>query len=38
MRDVFEKDMSELQLRTDQLPKLLRPLYGLTDSGDYWHE
>jgi hypothetical protein len=37
-RDVFiEKPASELELEPDQAVQLLRPLYGLDDSGDFWY-
>jgi hypothetical protein len=36
MRDVYIKPSDECELNTNQVLKLLRPLYGLADSGDYW--
>ena len=35
-RDVYVKPSSEFDLDPNQLLKLLKPLYGLADSGDYW--
>ena len=37
MRDIYIRPTKEFELGPDQLLKLLRPLYGLTDSGDYWN-
>jgi len=37
-RDVYiDKPAPELHLSSDQALKLLRPLYGLADSGDFWY-
>jgi Reverse transcriptase (RNA-dependent DNA polymerase) len=36
LRDVYIKPTKELSMEPGQLLKLLRPLYGLADSGDYW--
>jgi Reverse transcriptase (RNA-dependent DNA polymerase) len=36
IRDVYLKPPAVLNLRGDQVLKLLRPLYGLCDAGDYW--
>jgi hypothetical protein len=35
MRDVYIKPSAEFELNANQVLKLLRPLYGLADSGDY---
>jgi hypothetical protein len=40
MRDVYldpKHDRDVFHLSSEQCLKLLRPLYGLADSGDYWH-
>lgn len=37
IRDVYLKPGKQLEIRGDKLLKLLRPLYGLSDSGDYWN-
>ena len=36
MRDVYIRPTKEFKLDEGQLLKLLMPLYGLSDSGDYW--
>jgi Reverse transcriptase (RNA-dependent DNA polymerase) len=36
MRDVYIKPSAEFELNANQVLKLLRPLYGLADSGAYW--
>jgi hypothetical protein len=36
MRDVYVTPTEEFELRPDQVLKLLKPLYGLSDSRDYW--
>jgi Reverse transcriptase (RNA-dependent DNA polymerase) len=36
LRDVYLKPPAVLNLRSDQVLKHLRPLYGLCDAGDYW--
>ena len=38
LRDVYLKPGKEFELPTNHILKLLRPLYGLVDSGDYWNE
>ncbi len=37
LRDVYLKPTKELEIPADSVLKLLKPLYGLADSGDYWH-
>jgi Reverse transcriptase (RNA-dependent DNA polymerase) len=39
MRDVFidPNNSDEFKLDCDQVLKLLRPVYGLADAGDYWN-
>ena len=37
-RDIYLKAPKEFGLASNELLKLLKPLYGLSDSGDYWHE
>lgn len=38
MRHVYVRPTKELKLSANRLLRLLRPLYGLSDSGDYWHK
>lgn len=35
--DVYAKPKGGIKLINTELLKLLKALYGLTDSGDYWH-
>jgi len=37
LRDVYMKPNRHLSIPAGHLLKILRPLYGLADSGDYWH-
>ena len=37
-RDIYLKAPKEFGLASNELLKLLKPLYGISDSGDYWHE
>lgn len=37
MREVYVRPTKEFRLSSNQLLRLLKPLYGLSDSGDYWH-
>lgn len=36
MRDVYVKPTKEFELAPNQILKLLKPLYGLAESGEYW--
>lgn len=36
LRDVYINPGKEVDLQPNQILKLLRPLYGLSDSDDYW--
>ena len=38
LRDIYLKPGKEFELPSGHLLKLLRPLYGLADSGNYWNE
>lgn len=37
MRDVYIRPNRDLEMPAGHVLKLLRPLYGLADSGDYWN-
>ena len=37
IRDVYLKPGKDFEISGNRLLKLLRPLYGLSDSGDYWN-
>ncbi len=38
-RDIFiEKPVPEFELAPEQCLQLLKPLYGLCESGDLWHK
>ncbi len=37
LREVYLKPNRQLKVPAGYMLKLLRPLYSLTDSGDYWH-
>ena len=38
LRKVYLKPPKELNLSSDEVLELLKPLYGLPDSGDYWNK
>ena len=39
MREIYiNKPVPEFELNPDQCLQLLKPLYGLCDSGDLWHD
>lgn len=38
MCNIYVRPTHEFRLNSDQLLRLLKPLYGLFESGDYWHE
>lgn len=37
MRKIFVEGLPEMELDANEVLELLRPLYGLADSGDRWH-
>ncbi len=37
LREVYLRPNRKLRLPAGYVLKLLRPLYGLADSGEYWH-
>lgn len=37
MREVYVRPKAGFSLKTHELLSLLKPLYGLIDSKDYWH-
>jgi hypothetical protein len=36
LRDMFVETPKELEVDSDLVLKLLKPLYGLSNAGDYW--
>jgi Reverse transcriptase (RNA-dependent DNA polymerase) len=37
MRDIFLQPPIEMKLSSDEFLKLMKPLYGFCDSGDWWY-